>query len=294
MKKVLLSLATTALLCTASVMATTSAEISKNAVKSAKSEANNQHLKVVEEAVEAVFLTKTVLNDLEKKDLKKAKKDLESAIGKLEVILAHKNAPLMLPIDSVARATEYSGDLKSIKTDLGLVNDLIDDSKVQEARRLLNRLQSEIDIITINLPLAYYPEALKLAAKYLQDNKLKEAKDILEMALGTLVQNEIIIPLPLLKAKALIDASSKIAKSDKNQALKHINAARNELKIAKALGYTSSSDTTYKILDEAIDKIEKEIKGKNRAEKLFEELITKLKEFKDKAIKNIVTKESEK
>ncbi|SFP64871.1 YfdX family protein [Hydrogenimonas thermophila] len=294
MKKVLLSLATTALLCTTSVMATTSAEISKNAVKSAKSEANNQHLKVVKEAVEAVFLTKTVLNDLEKKDLKRAKKDLESAIGKLEVILAHKNAPLMLPIDSVVKATEYSGDLKSIKTDLELVNDLIDDGKVQEARRLLNRLQSEIDIITINLPLVSYPAALKLAAKYLQDNKLKEAKDILEMALGTLVQNEIIIPLPLLKAEALIDAASKIAKSDKNQALKHIDAARNELKIAEALGYTSSSDTTYKILDEAIDKIEKEIKGKNRAEKLFEELITKLKEFKDKAIKNIDTKESEK
>jgi tetratricopeptide (TPR) repeat protein len=271
-------------------MAVTSAEIGKNAVKSAKSEASKQQLKVVKEAVTAVFLTKKVLKDLEKEDLKRAKNDLESAIGKLEVILAHKDAPLLLPIDSIVRATEYSGDLKSIKNSLELVNDLLDSGKIQEARRLLSRMQSEIDIVTISLPLASYPQALKLAAKYLQENKLEEAKDILEMALGTLVQNEIVIPLPLLKAEALIDAASKIAKSDKKEALKHIDSARNELKIAKALGYTSSSDTTYKVLDEAIEKIEKEIRGKNRAEKLFEELIEKLKEFKDKAIKNIDTK----
>jgi len=290
MKKVLVSLTAAALLCTTSVMAATSAEISKNAVRSAKSEANDKQLKVVKEAVEAVLLTKTVLSDLEKKDLKNAKKDLESAIGKLEVILAHKNALLMLPIDSIVTATEYTGDLKSIKTDLELVNDLLDDGKVQEARRLLNRLQSEIDIVTISLPLVSYPQALKLAAKYLQDDKIKEAKDILKMALGTLIQNEVVIPLPLLKAEALVDAASKIAKSDKDQALKHIESAKNELKIAEALGYTSSSDTTYKILNDSIEKVEKEIKGKNRAEKLFEELIDKLKEFKEKAIQNIDTK----
>jgi ABC-type hemin transport system substrate-binding protein len=48
------------------------------------------------------------------------------------------------------------------------------------------------------------------------------------------------------------------------------------------------------MLDEAIEKVEKEIKGPNKAEKLFEELTEKLKEFKEKALKSIDTQKSEK
>jgi ribonuclease HII len=293
MKKLLLSFATVALLYTPSLMAQTSAEVSENAVQSAKMAAQDQQIKVVQEAVDALFLTRKVLVDLDHNDLNHAKKDLEQAIGKLEVVLAHDDAPILLPIDSMVTVTEYAGDLQSIKSNIKLVQELLDDGKVQEARRLLDTLQSEIDIVTVNLPLVSYPQALKLAAKYLHDGKTKEARDVLEMALGTLVENEVVIPIPLLKAEALIDTASTIAKKDKNQALKHLDVARQELKIAQALGYTSRSDTTYKMLDEAIEKVEEEIRGKNRAERLFEELIGKLKEFKEKAVKNIESRKSE-
>jgi len=293
MKKLLLSFATVALLYTPSLMAQTSAEVSENAVKIAKMAAQDQQFKVVKEAVDALFLTRKVLVDLDHNDLSNAKKDLEKAIGKLEVVLAHDDAPILLPIDSMVTVTEYAGDLKSITANIKLVQELLDDGNVQEARRLLNTLQSEIDIVTVNLPLVSYPQALKLAAKYLHHGKIKEARDLLEMALGTLVENEVIIPIPLLKAEALIDAARNIAKEDKTQALKHLDVARKELKIAEALGYTSASDTTYKMLDEAIEKVEEEIRGKNRAEKLFEELIGKLKEFKEKAVKNIESRKSE-
>ncbi|WP_457597424.1 YfdX family protein [Hydrogenimonas sp.] len=294
MKRVILSLAAAALLCGAPVWAQTSAEVSAGAVKSAKSAAHDKQLEVVQEAVDAIVLTQKVLADLDKNDVKAAKKDLEKAIGKLEVVLAHKDAPALLPIDSAITATEYVGDAKSVEAALAEVKKLLAVGKVQEARRLLNTLQSEIDVITVSLPLISYPQALKLAAKYLADGKTKEARDVLEMALGTMVQNEVVIPLPILKAQALIEAASKIAKSDKEQALKHLEAAREELKLAKALGYTSRSDTTYKMLDDAIEKIEKEVKGPNKAEKLFEELIGKLKEFKEKALKSIDTQKSEK
>ena len=294
MKKVLVSLVAASLLFGANAWAESSANVSAEAVKSAKSEAKDNQVKVVQEAVDAVLLTQQVLLALDKKDVEGAKKSLEKAIGKLEVVLAHKNAPALLPIDSVITATEYLGDLNSVHTTLHTVKELLDDGKVQEARRLLNTLQSEIDIVTVNLPLISYPQALKLAAKYLADNKVKEARDVLEMALGTLVQNEIVIPLPILKAQALIEEASRVAKKDKEQALKHLEAARKELKIAEALGYTSSSDTTYKMLDDAIAAIEKEVKGPNKAEKLFEELMAKLKEFKEKALKSIDTRKSEK
>lgn len=290
MKRVLISLVAATALLSSSMMAKTSSEVKQNAIRQAEAKANNQKVQVIKEAARAVVLTQMVLADLQKKDISKAKKDLEKAIGKLEVILADKNAPLLLPISSTVTATEYSGTLKSIKANIKLVKSLIKNGKIQEARRLLNTLQSEIDIVTINLPLASYPQALKLAAKYLNENKIQEAKDVLEMALNTLVESEVVIPLPILEAQALIDAASKIAKKDKTQALKHLEAARKELKIAEALGYTSESDTTYKMLDESIQKVEKEIRGKNRAEKLFEELINKLKEFKEKAVKSIESK----
>ncbi len=294
MKKVLISLAAAALLAGTSLSAATSEQVGAQAVKKAEKRAHDDQQTVVKEAVEAVALTQKVLADLDKKNIEAAKADLEKAIGKLEVVLAHKNAPALLPIDSAITATEYVGDLKSIRQTLDAVKKLLVVDKVQEARRLLDTLQSEIDIVTVNLPLISYPQALKLAAKYLNEGKVKEAQDVLSMALGTLVQNEIVIPLPLLKAQALIEAASKINKSDKKQALEHLEAARMELKIAEALGYTSSSDTSYKMLDEAIEKVEKEIKGPNKAEKLFEELMSKLKEFKEKALKSIDTKKSEK
>jgi len=233
-------------------------------------------------AVEAVALTQKVLVDLDKKDTKSAIKDLEDAIGKLEVVLASEKAPKLLPVDASVTAMEYIGDVEQIKKSVKMVEDLLDDGKVQEARVLLDTLRSEIDVISVNLPVSSYPDALKLAAKYLHDNKIDEAKAVLSTALSTLVEDVVIIPIPVLKADALIKAASKIAKTDKKQALKHLAQAKTELERANALGYTSKSDVTYKALEKAIEKTEKEIKGKNKAEKLFEELINKLKSFKEK------------
>jgi len=283
MKKILGSVLVASLLATGA-FATNSKTISSDALKVAKKDAkHDSKTSVVKEAVEAVILTQKVLADIAHKDEANAKKDIEKAIGKLEVALAKKDAPVMLPIDYSVNAVEFQADVNTKKKTVDMVKDLLDDGKVQEARALLNTLQSEIDISTVNLPLASYPQALKLAASYLHDGKLKEAQDVLEMALSTLVHTTVIVPIPLITAEALIADAQKIAKKDKEQALKHLELAKKELKKAELLGYTSSSDVTYKILDNAIEKVEKEIKGKNKAEKLFEELINKFKSFKESA-----------
>ena len=267
------------------LMAATSEQVSQGAVSEAKSKAKEAQVKVVQQAVDALMLTHKVLDDLDANNTDEAIKDIEKAIGKLEVVLAGDHAPAMLPIDSTIVAKEYTGDVKSVREAVKEVKNLLGDNKIQDARRVLDVLQSEIDVITINLPLVSYPQALKLAAKYLHKNKVEEARDVLEMALTTLVRDEIVIPIPLLKAEALVDEAKKTAKKDKDQALKHLEAARTELEMAEVLGYTSTSDTTYKKLHEAISSVETEIKGKNEAEKLFDELKAKLKNFKEKAVK---------
>jgi tetratricopeptide (TPR) repeat protein len=284
MKKFLLSTLTASLLLSGVSYAKTSAEVNKETVKQAKVDAKNSKTKLVKEAVNSLLLTQKVLVDLSKQDKKAAIKDLEDAIGKLEVILASKDAPKLLPVDSKVVAIEYIGDIVMLKKSVDAVKKFIADGKLQEARLLLNTLQSQININTVSIPLATYPDALKLAAKYLHEDKTNEAVAVLDTALNTLVQDSVVIPIPILKAEGLIKAASQIAKSDKEQALKHLAQAKKELVIAKTLGYVSKSDTTYKMLDEAIAAIEKEIKGKNKAQKLFDSLIKKIKEFKEKAL----------
>jgi len=284
MKRLLTSVVAATFLLSGVAFAKTSAEVNKDTVKQAKVDAKNSQVKLVQEAVNSLLLTQKVLVDLSKNDKKAAIKDLEDAIGKLEVILASKDAPKLLPVDSKVVAVEYLGDLATLKKSILGVKALIAEGKLQDARLLLNTLQSQINISTVNIPLATYPDALKLAAKYLHEDKVNEAVAVLDTALNTLIEEQIVIPIPILKAEGLIKAASLIAKTDKEQALKHLEQARKELVIASTLGYVSTSSTTYKMLDDAIAAIEKEIKGKNKAEKLFEDLIKKIKEFKDKAL----------
>ncbi len=291
MKKIVLSAVVAALLSGSSLLASEATKATSNqavAEAKAKIEKQNKDVKIIKEAVEAVALTNEVLMDLDKGKKEDAIKKIEKAIGKLEVVMAAPNAPALIPIDSAVEVATFNGSLKDIQVALITVKALLKENKVQEARRLLNTLRSEIVLKTVNLPLASYPSALKLAAKFLHEDRIDEAKNVLTQALLTFVTIETITPIPLLKAQALIAEAEKAAKEkDKQKALENLKAAKENLKIAEALGYTSESDTTYKMLEDSIENIEKEVKGKNAAEKLFEELKAKLKEFKEKAVKII-------
>jgi len=289
MKKLLVSLAAASLLLSGAVASEASKAESNKAVAEAKVKVQKEQkeVKIVKEAVEAVALTQKVLVELDKGDKEKAIKDLEDAIGKLEVVLSAPNAPALIPIDSSIEIVDFPGSVQDIKTALITAKALLKENKIQEARRILDTLRSEIVLKVINLPLASYPAALKLAAKFLHEDRIDEAKNVLSAALATFVEVDIITPIPLVQAIHLVEAAKAVAKEDKKKALEFLAEAKLALKKAEALGYVSDSDTTYEQLEEMIENVEKEVKGKNKAEKLFEELINKLKEFKEKAIKSV-------
>lgn len=290
MKKIILSTLLASLLLTSLNAKETAAkdatvkELNKVTLSNAKKDANKNanKTKLVQEAIDSLKEANQALIALEKKDAKLATKKIESALGKLEVILAAKDAPRLLPIDSMVAVNEFIGTSEEIHETLALIETLINKGKVQEARKLMLPLQSEIDVTVVSLPLVTYPDALKLAAKYLQENKLDKAHEVLVTALSTFTKVTEIVPIPLLKATELIEASSVIAKEDKKRALSYLDAAKESLKVAKSLGYVSKSATTYKMMKEQIEAVKKEIKGPNKAEKLFETLKTSLKEFKEK------------
>ena len=287
MKKLALSTLLASLLLGGSLYANTAIksvkEVNKGAVNKGTQNALASQKKLIAEAVNSLEFTNKALIALSKNDKDAAQKNIEKALGKLEVILAAKNAPKLLPIDSQVTMAEFVGSKKDVEMTVGTVEELLDHHKVQVARNLLNTLQSEIDVTVVNLPLATYPDALKLAAKYIHENKISEAKNVLQLALNTFEKTTTVIPLPLLKATDLINVSASLSKNGKKEdALKYLAAAEDQLDVAEALGYVSHSSNTYKSLHEVIKHVRKEIKGKNKAEKLFDELKTKLKDFKDK------------
>ena len=293
MKKLLLSSVVAISLLTTNVMAlednASTKAVSNSAITQAKDKANakKSDVKIVKEAVDSIHLVSEVLVALNKKNKDEAIKKLEKAIGKIEVVLSNPKAPALIPIDAQVVVQRYLGTAYDVQTAVITAEALLMKKRVQEARKIVSALVDELDFTTINIPLSTYPDALKKAAKYLHDNKLKEAKELLATTLNTLVNITTVTPLGILEAQSLINAASKIAKKDKKLALSHLAQAKEALKRDEALGYTSRSDTTYKMLNEKISKIEEEIKGKNEAKKLFDELKEKLKEFKEKALKTI-------
>jgi len=257
--------------------------VSAKAVNDAKDDVVKKEVKLIQEALASLKLTAGALADLEKNDAKKAQEDIEKALGKLEVILSSKDAPALLPIDNTMAVYEYIGSKEDIEKTLKEVKRLLNDGKVQVARELLNTLRSEIDIGVVSLPLATYPDALKLAGKYIHDGKVQKAKSILKLALSTFDNSVNVVPIPLIKATELLAVSAQLSKDGKkDEALTYLKSAEDELDVAEALGYVSHSDSTYKSLHEAIKEVRKEIKGKNKAEKLFDKLKSSLKDFKDK------------
>ena len=286
MRKILLSAIVSGLLLTTlsakDTKPLTSKEVSKKALIKATNNAKDSKVQLVQEAIESLKLSTKALADLEKNNSKEAKKNIELALGKLESILSVENAPKLLPIDNNIVVKNFVGTSKDVKDAIKRVKEFLNDDKVQEARVLLNTLQSEIDITVVNLPLSSYPDALKLASKYIIEGKPQKAKEVLKVALTTFAEINHIIPIPLVNSVDLVNAASEIAKKDKEQAIKYLQAASDELNKAEALGYISKSTTTYKNLHDLIKKIEKEIKGKNKAEKMFDELKEKLKDFRDK------------
>ena len=284
MKKIILSTVLASLLMTGvNAKETVSKDATVKQVNSvAVNNAKNNQAKLVNEAIHSLKDAHDALVALEKKDVKLATDKLENALGKLEIILAADNTPKLLPIDNVVEVNEFMGTSQEIDTLLNHVRVLLNKNKIQEARALMLPLQSEIDITVVSLPLVTYPDALKLAAKYVHSNELEKAQKVLVTALNTFTKVTEVLPIPLLKATDLIIASSAIAKEDKDRALLYLDGASESLKVAHKLGYVSKSTTTYKVLQDQIEAVQKEIKGPNKAEKLFETLKDSLKEFKEK------------
>jgi hypothetical protein len=227
---------------------------------------------VPKEIVEGAQKTFIAMDALHKNKLDKAKKLLTEATADFDKALKNNPNLDIVPIQQTIEIFEFNAGPKEIETMLSLASRLLSNHQTQAARDILLPLKDEMDINTEFIPMGVYPLATKNALSALNKGDKDSAIAILTGAFSMLVHQQIILPLSLLSAQDLVMEASKLDKEKKEEALALLAEAKDELKKSELLGYTTKNSKEYKALTKAIEGIEKEIKGKNIVEKLYESL----------------------
>jgi hypothetical protein len=213
------------------------------------------------EAVAAIEETQNALKAIAANKSDEALAAIERATGKINVLLARNPATALIPVSAEVEVIDAAPlDVKAIKARAADAERAVDDKNFPVARVLLYGLTSELRDRTYNLPLATYPDALKDAARLLDQKKPDEANKVLLTALNTLVVIDRVTPLPLIVAQAAVIAAQDLRDKDKDEAKKLLDTAKYEIERSKELGY-AGNDPEYAALDKAISDLESQLKG---------------------------------
>ncbi|HHS93318.1 MAG TPA: YfdX family protein [Campylobacterales bacterium] len=237
------------------------------------------------EIVTAFKSVAAAMKALEKKQTAEAKKALKTATENFNKALKNNPDLDIVPLEENIEVFETTASSKEINDILTLTQELLVHYKLEEARVALEPLKDEMEIETISIPMKLFPLATQKALDALNKNETEKAKEAILEAYNTVLIEEALIPLPLLKAEDLIEEASLLGKADKETAQNLLDAAKEELERAKVLGYTTRHTKEYKVLNDAIDLVKKEIKGKNAVVKLYDKLKDSVSSLIDK-VKN--------
>ena len=232
--------------------------------------------KIIQEAIDALAQTNEALTALEEERIDDALDALAVTTGKLELIVARDPELALAPTDVSVIQHDLYATTEAVEKAIDEAENALKDGDVQEARRLLDILGSEMVIRVTNLPLATYPDAIKAIAPLIDDGEVEEAKRSLLAALNTLVVTEHVVPLPVLRSEALLERAEELAeKSDRSEAeneelTNKLAAARNQLEMAQLLGYGEQDD--YESLYTQLDDIEKKTEDGKSGKGFFDKM----------------------
>ena len=215
-----------------------------------------------------------------KKLLQKAEKEFDTAFNK-EPKLGR------IPVMDNAEIITFNGSAKLIAHIKNSAVKLLQKNDTQLAIDMLMPLQDEMIIKTQYVPSYLYPEAVKKAQKELEKQNVQKAITTIVTVLNATEIDTVIIPIPLITAEALVTEASKIEKSHKQDALKLVDMAQEELQKALLLGYAHEYNSAYKSLQKDIKALKNEIKGKNEVEKLYSKLLQKFSSLISKHQKDV-------
>ncbi len=201
-----------------------------------------------------------------------ARKSIETALGKLEVILALEPKATNIPVYVSAEINSLVTDIENLRSIKEEVTKAVEIGDMQMARKLLENLKSEISLETVNVPLGSHGNALREAVRLINKGDLVTAHELLRVAMNTLVVVKRTIPVPLLNSELLVDESAKVLESDPDSAIGMLNEARIQIEISELLGYGYVATTEYSRLYADIMELEKKIVENKDSNDLYEKL----------------------
>lgn len=246
--------------------------------------AAEKRAQLLKDAQAAIDETRNAIAALDKGNKKAALAALERVSGKLDLIVARDPKLALAPVSVSTTTFDLYSTPDTVKAVTKTAKDNLAGGNVQQARTLLQWLASETDIAVANIPLASYPAAIKAVTPLIDAGKTDEAKAALYAALNTLVIENYVIPLPKLRAQAMLAEADKLAaksnrKDDENKRLHSlIEAARLQLQLGEALGYGNAA--SYKPLYSQLDDLQKKTEGGKSGKGFFDRIQESLRNFK--------------
>ncbi len=205
-----------------------------------------QRAGLVQEAAKALEEIQTILELLA--DEEKARTNTEkifdllrSAIGRLELVMARDPQLAAAPVDVRPILIEFGGTLEEVRATRETIVAMVEEERLQPARRALQPFAEEIVVRVIQLPLAAYRDALLLTARLVDQARHEEARTALETVLNTVVASDDILPLPLLRATAWLDQAVRLLETGQTLTAEQRAAAEAE---ARARGESGKVDET--------------------------------------------------
>lgn len=260
-------------------------DVEKDVQNEAKKQAAERRNAILKEAVDALAQTKVALKALDEERIDEALDALAMTTGKLELIVARDPGLALAPTDMTVTTHDLFATPETIEDAIERSEEAIEDGNIQEARRILDALGSELIITVFNLPLATYPDAIKAITPLIDAGEIEQAKRGLEAALNTLVVRDHVIPLPVMRSEALIDRAEELAKNDErsdaeNEELRgNLAEARKQLEMAQLLGYGDRKD--YKPLYAQLDAIGEDLEDGQNTEGYFEKMRSSMSDLWD-------------
>ncbi len=251
-------------------------------------EIRKQQNLIEKEAIAVVDQSNMALKYMHEGNVKKAETALQSALDSTKTLLKKHPDAGLVPVDMSVKVQDLITTIPQVNKTVKQAKEAMAKGNYQIAADLLNSLKSEMDIATVNLPLATYPDGLKYALDLLKKKKTEEAQQTVVQLLNSLVINQVVLPLPILRAQVMMDeAQTQFGnKASKEKITNLLKNADYQLKLAQALGY-GHFDKAYAEIAKEISAAKSSVKNGSATAGTFEHLIKKTEAFKNRIEKDI-------
>ena len=238
---------------------------------------------------------------LKAKDATKATTHLQSALGKLEAVIAINPDMKLLPLSEEEVVFDGYHTASGALAARHEAQNFLRRGMVQDARLIVKDLASEVDVRTTNIPLGVYADAIRAALPLVAAHNYTGADDLLAVAQKTIVVRDNIIPLPLIRMVTALEAAQAVeadkdglSETDKQVVFDLLDYADEQMQLSVALGYADkgSYKQTRKLLHTMRKNVAKQVSNTKAYKKALSDVKatnSKLESAKDRADKKAET-----